>query len=131
MKWPRALAHILVPTAVAALVLVVSFSVTFSLVFRDRLFPAPASVIVYGSANCSFTTALRQELEQRSVPYIFVDVDGPYNFYEMQYRLGVYSGQFDAPTIRLPVIFQAGRARERPSAHEVVELYSSEVSSAN
>ena len=109
-------------------VLVVSFSVAFGYIYRERIFLGPTSVLVYGTENCSFTTKLRRGLDEEGVPYVFVNVDGPYNFQEMQTRLGVHSGRFTAGTIRLPVVYQSGAARERPALADVVHAYSEALS---
>ena len=113
----------LLVTALAFTVCVVAMTLAFGFANRDRWFTTPVSIVVYGTERCSYTQALRDDLDAQAIPYVFADVDKPFLFQEMQVRLGVFRGEFTAPSIRLPVVYQAKEARERPPFVEVADLY--------
>ena len=113
----------LLVSALAFTVFVVAMTLAFGFANRDRWFTTPVSIVVYGTERCSHTQALRDDLDAQAIPYVFADVDKPLLFQEMQVRLGVYRGEFTAPTIRLPVVYQAKVARERPPFMDVADRY--------
>lgn len=94
---------------------------------RDRIFPAPDIVIIYGRDTCSITTEMRSFLTQAKVPFQYVNVDdGWLQDQEMQLLVQKIPHQELSPgDIHFPIVRIAGQLFETPDHERVLSLYKS------
>jgi len=103
------------------LALLVSVVGAYVLLARDRIFADPGALIVYGSARCAYTTALRGELDARGVSYSYADTGVPPVALEMFAKLGSFTGG-GSTAARLPVVQIDGEVLQRPDTARVLAL---------
>lgn len=101
------------------LTLVVLIPTVFSMycfAYRDRIFPAMNTVVVYGRETCGITRMVRNGLEAKQIPYIFADINiGAVND-ELRYKLGP---RFKERSYTLPVVHVRGKLLLTPTADQV------------
>ncbi|MFA5941638.1 MAG: glutaredoxin domain-containing protein [Sinimarinibacterium sp.] len=110
----------------AGLVLALALAVaSYVVAHRDRIFPEPGTVVVYGRDSCGITTYMRTTLAERNVPFTYVNVDD--GFLEDQEMLHavtyVTHPDSDPSYVHFPVVRVAGQLLERPSSNDVLRLY--------
>jgi glutaredoxin len=100
-------------------VLIVSFAAIYTVIFRDRIFPAPSQVVIYGRNSCGYTTDLRERLAATSVPFKYADIDNSVVHMEFEFQLNLQ----EARVVSLPLVLVNGNKLERPEPAAVIAQY--------
>jgi glutaredoxin len=100
-------------------ILMVSFLGTYIGINHDRLFPRQDQVVIYGRDSCRVTSALRQYLDERTVPYIYANIDKPLMKLEFEAQLNLSEER----AVPLPVVLVGGRTLESPDQEAVLSLW--------
>jgi hypothetical protein len=110
-----------VRTCIAVVVLMASFIATYLSVHAQRIFPAAESVVIYGRDSCGFTSAMRADLDDRAIPYIYANIDSSFVNEEMWHHLAKGAKAGDEPhTAHLPVVLVNDQVLERPDSAFVI-----------
>jgi glutaredoxin len=110
-----------VRACIAIVVLMASFIGTYLAVHAQRIFPAAESVVIYGRDSCGFTAAMRADLDERAIPYIYADIDNSLVREEMWHHLARIGKPGDIPhTAHLPVVLINHQVLERPDSAFVI-----------
>lgn len=92
----------------------------------NRLYPARDSIVIYGRDTCGFTTAMRDQLTNQSIPFVYADIDKLFVSEEMWHHLQKVSDDGALHTAHLPVVLINGHIFQRPE----IELVLSELQTA-
>jgi glutaredoxin len=100
-------------------VLIVFFAAIYTAIFRDRIFPAPTQVVIYGRDSCGYTTDLRERLAAASVPFKYASIGNSAVHLEFEYQLDLQ----EAKTVSLPLVLVNGNKFEQPEPATVIAQY--------
>lgn len=114
----RRIAVLYIKLIALATVLLLSFSGAYIAINHNRIFPNQDQIVIYGRDTCVLTSALRESLDAKSVPYIYANIAQPLTKLEFEAQLNLAEER----TVTLPVVLVGGRTLESPN-HEAVFLF--------
>ncbi len=100
-------------------ILVISFAAVYTAIFRERIFPAPSQVVIYGRNSCGYTADLRERLVATSVPFKYADIDNSVVRMEFEFQLNLQ----EARVVKLPLVLVNGNKLEQPEPATVMAQY--------